>query len=100
MKQCMSDGNKFELASLDLTDGDVFMLHPEDKLFKTRKFNDNEGDKNVFEHALLLPIGDNADYLSVGIAFRCIPENHKKSYIINVLIKLELSRHDLSVFLF
>ena len=32
MKQCMSGGKNFESASLDLTDGDVFMLHPEDEM--------------------------------------------------------------------
>ena len=32
MKQCMSGGKNFESASLDLADGDVFMLHPEDEM--------------------------------------------------------------------
>ena len=77
MKQCMSGGKNFESASLDLTDGDVFMLHPEDEMIKTRKFGVNVVGKTVFKHAVVLPKRDDADYLSVGIAFRCIPDNHR-----------------------
>ena len=78
MKQCrMSGRESSESASLDLTDGDVFMLHPEDEMIKTRKFGVNVVGKTVFKHAVVLPKRDDADYLSVGIAFRCIPDNHR-----------------------
>ena len=63
MKQCMSGRECFESASLDLTDGDVFMLHPEDEMTKTRNFGVNVGGKTVFKHAVVLPKRDYADYL-------------------------------------